>query len=806
MINKLTKNFNFLENKKYFNSHWISKAIDYISNIEKLDNPDKNIQDVSNALECLLNEFIKKHELFLFENIQLSDKIRKIEETGRLSSRFLFNIMHGIRNSRNYVVHKHDDNISYNLKMTNLDVLSKLKNLFEITITLFEDESNELNLPSSFDEKCYGDKYKRQDIGAISQAQRENDNKSFRGIQDDLKIDKDSMISWLSIPRVKLLIPIYQRKYEWKNKHVDVLFNDILDRVRDGEEHYFGTIAQKRKNGLGINSPDEIKIIDGQQRLTTSLLFLCAARQITLEQKWKKSIEDIDWYQKIVSKHTKPKNLSNYIHNPGGTDLNNKNFIKILDNVDGKTIDELGLDLKTQFADNYNYIYKKMKEKLNSFTDISNFINTFLHQFYVASISFDSNKFSNKREMEIFENLNSKGLDLGNKDLIKNYLFNYCSDELLNKHDNDITLRYNQIVESTKIEKSLENFYDKIAEFVRGEELDSEKRDRFIQTRDALDKFLNQNKFTNEIDSINEYDKMMSYLENYMYLHAEIQNNNFNFIKFIKCDKIIDIIFDRKKKQLFTYFLFIIYNIIQKKFNNKFNFISYSQEFYLSKSEILSIQELFLEVTKFIIRTKVITKQGDSKIKRLILEITSEYFDIDLHNYSIEQLCKEVIFKINNKTTKNYPFAEFKRNLQNISASQAMELLILTETIMANSLFGGGEEINRQNKSIEHILPHDYSKWINNAEDKQKFKEDAESHKEKLGNYLILSQKKNSKAQNEAFSVKQYKVYSDLVSPLYNNKQNKDIDVSSKKEWTFDDINKRTNALIEYILENVITK
>ncbi len=61
-------------------------------------------------------------------------------------------------------------------------------------------------------------------------------------------------------------IPIYQRKYEWEEKHIEKLINDIVDN--QDETYYLGImVVSKKKN-------NKLEIIDGQQRLTTLYFIL----------------------------------------------------------------------------------------------------------------------------------------------------------------------------------------------------------------------------------------------------------------------------------------------------------------------------------------------------------------------------------------------------------------------------------------------------------------------------------------------------------------------------------------------------
>ena len=73
-------------------------------------------------------------------------------------------------------------------------------------------------------------------------------------------------------------IPLYQRPYSWNIDHVSELFGDLHSAMgRDDDTHYFlGSIIMiSRDNGR------HHELIDGQQRLTTLTMLLCVARDLT---------------------------------------------------------------------------------------------------------------------------------------------------------------------------------------------------------------------------------------------------------------------------------------------------------------------------------------------------------------------------------------------------------------------------------------------------------------------------------------------------------------------------------------------
>jgi len=79
-------------------------------------------------------------------------------------------------------------------------------------------------------------------------------------------------------------VPDFQREYVWEREHVEKLLEDVLDEFYDeegrqvqGPEYFLGSIVTCRDED-GI-----FQLIDGQQRMTTIYLVLCAARDAIKE-------------------------------------------------------------------------------------------------------------------------------------------------------------------------------------------------------------------------------------------------------------------------------------------------------------------------------------------------------------------------------------------------------------------------------------------------------------------------------------------------------------------------------------------
>ena len=76
----------------------------------------------------------------------------------------------------------------------------------------------------------------------------------------------------------RFVIPVYQRKYDWKEDNCRQLYEDLKKIVVDKREsHFFGSIVS---SVVGNGAITEYHIIDGQQRLTTVTLLLLAIRNL----------------------------------------------------------------------------------------------------------------------------------------------------------------------------------------------------------------------------------------------------------------------------------------------------------------------------------------------------------------------------------------------------------------------------------------------------------------------------------------------------------------------------------------------
>ena len=98
-----------------------------------------------------------------------------------------------------------------------------------------------------------------------------------------MKGSEAKMIEYMEGAGKRYVIPVYQRKYDWKEDNCRQLYEDLKKIVRENREsHFFGSIVS---SVIGNGASTEYHIIDGQQRLTTVSLLLLAIRNLIRQKK-----------------------------------------------------------------------------------------------------------------------------------------------------------------------------------------------------------------------------------------------------------------------------------------------------------------------------------------------------------------------------------------------------------------------------------------------------------------------------------------------------------------------------------------
>ena len=202
-------------------------------------------------------------------------------------------------------------------------------------------------------------------------------------------------------------IPVYQRDYNWQEKHCKQLFEDILNVGKDTDvtSHFIGSIVYIHEGVYGIGEK-EFYVIDGQQRMITITLLHIVLYHRLKESKEEYADELYELY--LVNKFSKRDIKLKLL--PPEENLNILN----------KILEENWEELEDYQDRNIVKNYKFFKEIISNYSNEEiEYLLAGLDKVIYVDIALEKDKDDPQR---IFESLNSTGLDLSQGDLIRNYI------------------------------------------------------------------------------------------------------------------------------------------------------------------------------------------------------------------------------------------------------------------------------------------------------------------------------------------------------------------------------------------------
>lgn len=231
-------------------------------------------------------------------------------------------------------------------------------------------------------------------------------------IGDDFLQAGETTLNKLLNTSRQFIVPIFQRNYSWQKNQYEQLWFDILraSKFKEKQNHFIGSIVYIDM-GTPAGRPQQLLLIDGQQRLTTISILLCAIK---------------DYVQKF-NLETKLINLAKiknqFLYNSDEIDedrykllLNvqdKETYIKLIDN----TIFTVNKPA-TNIIKCYEFFYERIEDFIKQHGQIDEI---YAGIFKLSLVSISSDKDSDNPQM-IFESMNSTGKDLSQTDLLRNYL------------------------------------------------------------------------------------------------------------------------------------------------------------------------------------------------------------------------------------------------------------------------------------------------------------------------------------------------------------------------------------------------
>ena len=551
-----------------------------------------------------------------------------------------------------------------------------------------------------------------------------------------------------------LKIPPYQRPYSWKEEQINDFWNDINT---DDHAFFLGSIIlnkEEEKNGF-------IEVIDGQQRLLTTTMFLAAIRNIFHEMK-EFGFSDAIQINYIAARD----DYGNETFKIQTADKTAKYYKKYIQ-TSAQDIENSLTESKEEARIKKNYLLLKKKitselEKIDA-NDLKVKKLHDLREKVGSLVIIEMEIFSDEVAYEIFETVNARGADLTVADLLKNLIFK----KIKNKTEQETAkILWNQI------ESNIE---------VTGSELK-----KFIRYY-----WIGKYKFVTEKK-----------------LYVDIKNSIKDWFKFIKdlheASKWYNIIMEGTAKdyddvkhgsKIFRSIFAIKLMNVSQCFTLLLPLLSQHNNINIDFSKIIKHIELFT------FKYSAICKLPGNRVEKLYSK-----FSIDISN-EIEE---------NQKNEKNLSknlqrlFSQLKSNLTDLSPEKdyfvdhflkvrykkseaARKLLKYILEEFNNNLTTGETRIDFDEVNLEHILPQNPKQWGLN-------KKDIEEYVNSLGNLCLLHKGKNSGIGNKPMNSK---IPVLLSSEIKATKILAESIQSNNLEWNESIINERANDLADLAFNKI---
>jgi len=572
---------------------------------------------------------------------------------------------------------------------------------------------------------------------------------------------KEVTVGRLFSPDFIFKIPFYQRPLSWGKDNFDQLFGDIFDAMDKNETPYFlGSVILQEYD----QKKNKYFLVDGQQRISALAILMAVIRDFTKKEKLREKLnsylyQEEDEYKgipeemRVIPWENLEDLFKNYIYQLGGTQKFIKNF-GTMEYSDRQ-------DPKYHLYEAISIFDELVREKLQNPEDLEKFVKYILNQVYLVYIK----TAALTSAFRLFNVLNTRGLPLTTSDLLKSENIGAIQDESTRldyagiwreiesdlgreELENIITfIRTIQLKEKAKL-SIYEEYNKKIfrnGHLKRGIEfIDYVKKISDIYIEKVL-----EGKISGSHSSQNEYKIIVNLLRNFVPFSDWIPPLISFCHKFDREGYLLDFILKLEKKVIIEWAAGFSFTERITSLNRIIKFIESENE----PQEI--VNKLLYYKGEEGIKGSRLRKRSDFRNKKQIESILTEKLD-DSQFYSIYggKLAKYILLRID----MNY------WDLENFPGYPG--------TI-----------------TVEHILPQNPSKdsrWLEIFNDKER-----EIWTNRLGNLVLLSGRKNSKAQNYDFNKKKKVYFSKKNTPFRITQHLEKIE-----KWTLEEVRERHQMLL----------
>lgn len=559
----------------------------------------------------------------------------------------------------------------------------------------------------------------------------------------------NQILKLLSNNDITFFIPPYQRNYEWDEEMCAILFKDI-EKVANNPntQHFFGTLIYYAESTI-LGQPDKYILVDGQQRLTTTMLFLIAARDCISDDSLKNTID---------SKYLKNNNVSGDVEYKIKLKQVESDWKAYKNIILGEHLDEN--DKKSTVFKNYKFFKSKL-EKLDQ-NYIRNLIEQGLVNFNIVTIQLEPERNPWEKPQEIFESMNSLGKPLSLADLVRNYLLLGKTSAQQNNLYHNYWLKIEQNLSGDNNAFSVSAF---IRDYMQLVDMTSYKK-----ATDTNHKELYRD-FKDLLDGDNHEQlimKLSEYSKEYAVLAGYKSSGNVRIDQKIADLKIIE------SSGFYSFILGLLHLRTEQKFN---------------ENDTLGIlNAIFI----YIARRRILRlTQGENKNAPLLVK----HFDMLMEADDKEAAMLEILshqqyaLRLPNDNDITTYLSSTDSNFYNLRSSKFLQSLI-EEKLTRNR-----PSLNDKLLQIEHIMPQTLNEaWKNELG--ENYQQIHDHYLNNIGNLTLI--RHNQELSNHSFRYKKEIYENNAGMQIAKNK------ITDQQQWGKEQIINRAAYLIRIITEQIL--
>lgn len=538
----------------------------------------------------------------------------------------------------------------------------------------------------------------------------------------------------------QFVIPVYQRNYTWSPEAETARFmNDIEDLLVRKKQlpHFLGILIYKEFERGSMYR--EIRIVDGQQRLTTSFLFLVCLKKIASEQKDKETagiIDDFYLYNRHASEDIKLRLKP--------TVSDDDTYERLLY---GNKKDLSKKNRESNIYRNYEYIYARITEMHKKYSLLA--ILDTLSRLDILAFPLSEQDDS----QQIFESINSTGAPLTSADLIRNYiLMNDASDV----QERNYRLYWQPMERFFPQSRKLEDFFRVYL---------AAKTYSLLSKRDVYEGFKS---FWNSSDD--DHEARLQEINRYCRYYYMIYNGEAEDKQVEKALKD----FRRNETRVPAPFLVEMYNLYD---DGKID----------AKTLIAQIRLIDTYLTR-----RALCGMDNGSLNRYFPQLLRSVMNSWKKKHrNIHEITKVFLINYNRGKSLAMPTdSQLRTRLREINAYSLMCIRPVLERIEHH---GATAEVDTSDLNIEHIMPQNPNNWWKRnsgaADD-----EDYTFYANLIGNLTLCAEYDNTRMGNQDFKFKK-----SVLSKTLHIRMN--IELLNRETWNIQEILNRCDRMAKQIAE-----